>query len=164
MDEIMDETVCTDTELRILTEKCRKYQGTAKIKINQMTPHPSVSQHTSTKNVERLCQIFDKEGCRRLDINHSVSAVVSRQHIHEALQAAGVNVTDLLTDQPHRYPHLDFSAGSIKYLHGQHRLGAGEQYLPSVDQWWTVDLYLDGKPEIHLILSRRKPVLTAPRH
>ncbi|OQD76719.1 hypothetical protein PENANT_c125G11294 [Penicillium antarcticum] len=48
-----------------------------------------------------------------------------------------------MTDQPSRYPHLHFSTGSIQCLHGQHRLKAGEHYLPSIDQWWTVDLYLD---------------------
>lgn len=154
----------TDLELQILTERCRKYQGTAKININQIVPHPAVSQYIDTKNVERLCEIFDKEGCRRLDIYNHVSAVVSRQHLREALQVAGVNTTDLLTDQPSRFPYLHFSIGSIKCLHGQHRLKAGEHYLPSVDQWWTVDLYLDGKHEIHHILSCTKPILTALRY
>ena len=136
--------MCTNPELQILAERCQKYQGTAKININRMISHPSVSQHINAKNVERLCEVFDKEGCRRLDIYNHVSAVVSRQHLHEALQAARVSTADLLTDQPSRYPHLHFSTGSVKCLHGQHRLKAGAQYLPLVDQWWTVDLYLDG--------------------
>ncbi|KAJ5640278.1 uncharacterized protein N7484_008140 [Penicillium longicatenatum] len=139
----MNNFMYTDPELQVLTERCRKYQGTAKININQITSHPSVSRHISEKNVGRLCEIFDKEGCRRLDVHNHVSAVVSIQHLHEALQAAGINTADLLTDQPSRFPHLHFSAGAIKCLHGQHRLKAGELFLPSIDQWWTVDLYLD---------------------
>ncbi|KAJ5249524.1 hypothetical protein N7524_011840 [Penicillium chrysogenum] len=139
----MDESMHTDPELQVLTERCRTYQGTAKVNISQITPHPSISQHMNAKNVERLCEIFDKEGCRRLDIYNHVSAVVSRQHLHEALQAGRVNAADMMTDQPSRYPRLHFSTGSIQCLHGQHRLKAGEQYLPSIDQWWTVDLYLD---------------------
>ncbi|KAJ6018994.1 hypothetical protein N7522_001061 [Penicillium canescens] len=139
----MDEPMYTDPELQILTERRRTYQGTARVNISQITPHPSVSQHMNTKNVERLCQIFDKEGCRRLDIYNHVSAVVSRQHLHEALQAGRVNAADLMTDQPSRYPHLHFSTGSIQCLHGQHRLKAGEHCLPLIDQWWTVDLYLE---------------------
>ncbi|KAJ5766653.1 uncharacterized protein N7511_004269 [Penicillium nucicola] len=139
----MDESMHTDPELQVLTERCRTYQGTAKINISQITPHPSISQHMNTKNVERLCEIFDKEGCRRLDIYNHVSAVVSRQHLHEALQAGRVNAADMMTDQPSQYPRLHFSTGSIQCLHGQHRLKAGEHYLPSIDQWWTVDLYLD---------------------
>ncbi|KAF4768880.1 hypothetical protein HAV15_008832 [Penicillium sp. str.  len=139
----MDESIYTDPELQILTERCRTYQGTAKVNISQITPHPSISQHMNTKNVERLCEVFDKEGCRRLDIYNHVSAVVSREHLHEALQAGRVNAADMMTDQPSRCPHLHFSTGSIQCLHGQHRLKAGEHYLPSIDQWWTVDLYLD---------------------
>jgi hypothetical protein len=61
----------------------------------------------------------------------------------------------LLTDQPSRFPHLHFFTGSIKCLHGQHRLKAAEHFLPSIDQWWTVDLYLDGKPEISHILRTK---------
>jgi hypothetical protein len=144
----MDESIYTESELRVETERCRKYQGTAKIDISQIAPHPSVSQHIDSKNVERLCEIFDKEGCRRLDVHNHVSAVVSRQQLHEALRVAQADAADLMTDQPSRYPHLQFSAGQVECLHGRHRLKAGEDYLSPVDQWWTVDLYLDGKLEI----------------
>ncbi|OQD96013.1 hypothetical protein PENSOL_c017G09407 [Penicillium solitum] len=77
----MDESMYTDPELQILTERCRTYQGTAKVNITQITPYPSVSQYTNTKNMERLCEIFDKEGCRRLDIYNHVSAVVSQHRV-----------------------------------------------------------------------------------
>lgn len=159
----MDESMYTDPELQIVTERCRKYQGTAKVNINQITPHPSISQNLNTKNVERLCEIFDKEGCRRLDVYNHVSAVVSRQHFHEALRAARLSATDLITDQPNRYPHLNFSTGPVKCLHGQHPLKAGEDYLPSIDQWWTVDLYLDGKPEIPRYPLPRKACFDSPQ-
>ncbi|KAJ5369939.1 uncharacterized protein N7496_006031 [Penicillium cataractarum] len=139
----MDGTMYDNPEVKFQIERCQKYQGTAKININQMVPHPSVSPHVNLKNVERLCEIFDKEGCRRLDIYNHVSAVVSRQQL-DALQATGVNLSELQTNHPDHYPHLHFSTGSIKFLHGQHRLKAAEHYLPSIDQWWIVDLYLDG--------------------
>ena len=79
----------TEDELRLTTERSRKYQGTAKINIGQIALHPSVSQHLDQKNVERLCEIFDKEGCRRLNAYNHVSAVVSRQHLHDALRGGG---------------------------------------------------------------------------
>ena len=141
----MDESMYTEDELRLTTERSRKYQGTAKINISQIALHPSVSQHSDQKNVERLCEIFDKEGCRRLDVYNHVSAVVSRQHLHDALRAARVSTNEMMTNQPNRYPHLQFSAGQVECLHGQHRLKAGEEYLSPIDQWWAVDLYLDGK-------------------
>ncbi|KAJ5676451.1 hypothetical protein N7536_012623, partial [Penicillium majusculum] len=131
----IDESIYTDPELQILTERYRTYQGTAKVNISQITPHPSISQYMNTKNVERLYEIFDKEGCRRLDIYNHMSAVVSREYLHKALQVGRVNAGDIMTNQPSRYPHLYFSTGSIQCLHGQHRLKAGEHYLLSIDQY-----------------------------
>ena len=96
----MDESMYTEDELRLTTERSRKYQGTAKINISQIALHPSVSQHSDQKNVERLCEIFDKEGCRRLDVYNHVSAVVSRQHLHDALRAARVSANEMMTNQP----------------------------------------------------------------
>lgn len=114
----MDESMYTDPELQVLIERCRTYQGTAKVNISQITPHPSISQHMNAKNVERLCEIFDKEGCRRLDIYNHVSAVVLRQHLYEALQVGRVNAADMMTDQLSRYLRLHFSTGSIQCLYG----------------------------------------------
>lgn len=138
----------TEDELRLTTERSRKYQGTAKINISQIAFHPSFSQHLDQKNVERLCEIFDKEGCRRLDVYNHASAVVSRQHLHDALRAARISADEMMTNQPNRYPHLQFPTGQVECLHGQHRLKAGEEHLSPIDQWWTVDLYLDGKLSI----------------
>ena len=98
----MDESMYTEDELRLTTERSRKYQGTAKINISHIALHPSVSQHSDQKNVERLCEIFDKEGCRRLDVYNHVSAVVSRQHLHDALRAARVSTNEMMTNQPNR--------------------------------------------------------------
>lgn len=153
----MEDVTCTDPELRTLNERCRTYQGTAKISISQITVLPSVSQHISEKNVKRLCGIFEKEGCRRLDSDNYISAVVSTQHLHDALQVAGATAADLLSNQPSHFPHLHFPTGSIKCLHGQHRLKAGEQFLPSIDQWWTVDLYLDGKTDLSHSVPCKSP-------
>ena len=141
----MDESMYTEDELRLTTERSQKYQGTAKVNISQIALHPSLSQHLDQKNVERLCEIFDKEGCRRLNPHNHVSAVVSRQHLHNALQAARVSANEMMTNQPNLYPHLQFSTGQVECLHGQHRLKAGEEHLSPIDQWWAVDLYLDGK-------------------
>ncbi|KAJ5988270.1 hypothetical protein N7481_003480 [Penicillium waksmanii] len=139
----MDETLYTESELRLVTERHRKYQGTAKINISQIVPHPSVSHHLNATNVRRLCEVFDKEGCRRLDVYNHVSAVVSSQHLHDALRSAQVSAAEMMTDQPNRYPHLHFNSDQVKCLHGQHRLKAGEEHLSPIDQWWTVNLYLD---------------------
>ena len=96
----MDESMYTEDELRLTTERSQKYQGTAKVNISQIALHPSLSQHLDQKNVERLCEIFDKEGCRRLNPHNHVSAVVSRQHLHNALRAARVSANEMMPNQP----------------------------------------------------------------
>ncbi|KAL5687471.1 hypothetical protein EMGR_001738 [Emarellia grisea] len=139
----MDRGLLTDTELQLTRERNLKYKGTAKVYINQIVAHPSITRGLDPKNVERLCKIFSRDRCRRLDVRNHVTAVVSRQHLEMALASAGVSTIALMTNPPDQYPLLDFPAGQVQCLHGQHRLKAAEELLPPSDQWWTVDLYLD---------------------
>jgi hypothetical protein len=60
------------------------------------------------------------------------------------LASAGVSTTALMMNPPDRYPLLEFPVGQVQCLHGQHQLKAAEELLLLSDQWWTVDLYLDG--------------------
>lgn len=73
------------------------------------------------------------------DIRNHATAVVSKRHLANALREAQISAQALLTNPPDRYPHLQ-----IQCLHGQHRLRAGEEFLPPSDQCWPVDLYLNG--------------------
>ncbi|OJJ51872.1 hypothetical protein ASPSYDRAFT_110874, partial [Aspergillus sydowii CBS 593.65] len=130
-------------EFQLAQERSLKYLGTAKVYINQIAPHPSISRELDPQNVERLSEVFSRDGCRRLDIRNHVTAVVSRQHLAVALQTAGVTPHSLKTSPPDRYPLLEFPMGKIQCLHGQHRLRAAKEQLPPGEQWWTSDLYLD---------------------
>ncbi|KAL5335653.1 hypothetical protein BJX70DRAFT_390567 [Aspergillus crustosus] len=141
----MDPSLLTDAELQLTRERSLKYRGTAKIYINQIVPHPSISRELDPKNVERLCGVFSRERCRRLDIRNHVTGVVSRRHLDLALRSAGVSSTSLMTNPPDQHPLLEFPVGQVRCLHGQHRLKAAEELLPPSEQWWTVDLYLEAK-------------------
>ena len=141
----MDRSMYTDAEFRLATERNLKYQGTARVDLNQIVPHPTIARNIDSKNVRRLCGIFGKDGCRRLSLHNHVTAIVSRQDLHSALRAARVGAHELMTNLEDRHPLLHFSTGQVQCLHGQHRLKAGEEFLPRNDQWWTVDLYLDGE-------------------
>ncbi|KAE8406776.1 hypothetical protein BDV37DRAFT_269806 [Aspergillus pseudonomiae] len=100
----------TDTERRLTVERLLKYQGTAKIGLNQISLQPLISREIDQKNVERLRDIFAKDGCQRLDIRIHVTAVVSRQPPRKSM--------------PHQ----------VQCLHGQHRLKAAEETLPPSDR------------------------------
>lgn len=135
----------TDAEFRLATERNLKYQGTSRVDLNQIVPHSTIARSIDSKNVRRLCGIFGKDGCRRFSLHNHVTAIVSRQDLNCALHAAGVGAHELMTNSEDRHPHLHFSTGQVQCLHGQHRLKAGEEFLPRNDQWWTVDLSLDGE-------------------
>ncbi|KAJ5215343.1 uncharacterized protein N7498_001750 [Penicillium cinerascens] len=145
----MERSMYTDHELRVTTERNRKYRGTARINLKQIFLHPSICRSLDPRNVDRLCEIFSKEGCRRLEVANHVTAVVSNDNLNAALQKAGVSAALLMSGTPDKYPLLPFSSGQVKCLHGQHRLKAGEEFLSECDQWWTVDLYLDGSHISH---------------
>ncbi len=130
-----------DAESELAAERKKLYQGTFKIDLDQISPHPSCRK-LNEKNVKRLCSIFHTETCRRLDIGNRVTAVVCRQHLETALRAAGHE--ERSESESSCYKTLQFAAGQVKCLHGQHRLRAAAKLLPVTDRWWLVDLYLDG--------------------
>jgi hypothetical protein len=121
----MQRTSFTETELRLATERRLKYQGTAKVSLDQIHFNPNQSRELDSKNLDRLCRIFRKEGCRRLDVQNHAPAIVSRQHLQTALQEARVTTQALMTNTPEFYPHLQFPVGQLQCLHGRHRVKAG---------------------------------------
>lgn len=137
------ELMLTDAERQLTTERQLKFQGTAKIELDQISLQPLMSREIDQKNVERLRDIFVKDGCQRQDIRNHVTAIVSRRHLRRACHATGLTPEELKSRQQ-QYPCLCFRGRQVQCLHGQHRLKAAEETLAPSDQWWTVDLYLDG--------------------
>ncbi|KAB8069052.1 hypothetical protein BDV29DRAFT_195186 [Aspergillus leporis] len=166
----MNRSMYTDAELQLARERTLKYQGTAKINLNQIVPHPSIARKLDPKNVHRLCEIFRKDHCRPLDLHNHVTAVVSRHHLDGALHAAHVSAHDLMTNPSDRYAHLQFPIGQVQCLHGQHRLKAAEELLPDSDQCpclqaALVDEYSNERPpsdgEVYRKLSAHEDVRAA---
>ncbi|EED23183.1 conserved hypothetical protein [Talaromyces stipitatus ATCC 10500] len=139
----MEPFLFTDTELQVGTERSRKYLGTAKIDLDHISFHPDSSPTIDPKNIDRLREIFRSEGCRRYEIQNHITGVVSRESLQAALRAAHKAQDELITTTPQSIPHLQFSAGQVLCLHGQHRVRAGAEVLLGEDRWWTVDLYLN---------------------
>jgi hypothetical protein len=133
----------TDTERQLAAERLLKYQGTAKIDLDHISFQPLIGREIDLKNVERLRDIFAKDGCQRLDIRNHVTAIISTQSLERACHAAGLTLEELKNCQQ-QYPRLSFRGQRVQCLHGQHRLKAAEETLAPFDRWWTVDLYLDG--------------------
>lgn len=137
----MHYNMSNDTESELAVERKKLYQGTFKIHLDQIVAHPSCRK-LNEKNGMRLCNIFHKETCRRLDIGNRVTAVVCRQHLETALRAA--DDEERVGSDSSGYKTLQFAVGQVRCLHGQHRLRAAAKLLPVTDRWWLVDIYLDG--------------------
>lgn len=131
-------------EVRLVTEQRLKYQGTAKVSLDQIQFNPPLPQDLDSKNLERLRQIFRKDRCRRLVAENRIPAMISEGDLAEALEFAKITRQDLMTNDPKQFPLLQFQTGQLRGLHGRHRAQAGCEVLPPVDRWWAVDLYLDG--------------------
>jgi hypothetical protein len=135
----------TQVETRLASERHLKYQGTAKVGLDEITFHPTSTTKVDEAKLERLRRIFRKEGCRRLDVRNHATAVVSKTHLDRALGDAHVSASALLTNPPSSFPTLRFGVGQLQCLHGQHRIRIGRELLPPGDRWWSVDIYLEGE-------------------
>lgn len=131
--------------LQMATGLGLKYQGTAKVSLDQIQFDPPLPRNLDPKNLERLEQVFREDCCRRYNVENYVPAVVSQQDLTSALELAGVPQESLMTDSPDQSPLIRFPPGKLRGLHGRHRIQVGSKVLPPMDRWWMVDLYLDGK-------------------
>ncbi|KAL4899385.1 hypothetical protein BDW74DRAFT_171560 [Aspergillus multicolor] len=130
----------TDAERRLASERHLRYQGTAKVWLDEVYHH--AESRLEGAKLDRLRRIFRKDGCRRLDICNYATAIVSREVLEVSLSNACVSPEALLTNPPTQFPVLRFETGQLKCLHGRHRLEIGKELLPPADRWWPIDIYL----------------------
>lgn len=142
----MESLQFTQRETQLAAERRLKFQGTAKVNLDEIHFHSQSNRQLDQKNIDRLCNIFREEECQNLVVAHRVPAIVSRHHLVMAIQRAppNVNSQSLLTNPESEMPHLRFLPGQLQGLHGRHRIAAGLDVLSSTYRWWAVDLYLDG--------------------
>ncbi|KAL3469007.1 hypothetical protein BJX99DRAFT_268801 [Aspergillus californicus] len=122
----------TETERRLAGERHLKYQGTARVHLNQIYFDPVLK--IDDAKLDRLRRIIYKEGCRRLDIGNHATAVVSHEGLQSSLLKAGISRAALLTNEPPQYPLLEFEPPQLQCLHGHHRIKIGRELLPPTDR------------------------------
>ncbi|KAI9717976.1 MAG: hypothetical protein M1828_007012 [Chrysothrix sp. TS-e1954] len=139
----MEEEELDEAALTQLTSQ--HFRGVARVSISTLSFHghfPSVPRELSSKVLTRLQHVFRIEGCRRLDEENQIPALVTAQHLSTGLAEAGLTseqLTEIYTNtgQP---PFL--SIPTVHCLHGLHRVQAAQRFLHAEeDQWWTVKLY-----------------------
>lgn len=152
----------SEQELRLHLERCVKYRGTARIRLENLYFEWGEARELSRKNVERLKQVFRTENVHRLEPRNHIPAVVHEGDLVSAIQASKISAETLLSNPDGDLPMLKFPQHyKLTCLHGGHRIQAARETLPPTDAWWTVDLYLIGmtrfcRKEGMLILTFRR--------
>lgn len=140
----MESLQFTPREIQLAADRRLKFQGTAKVSLDDIQFSFQSQRQLDQKNIDRLCKVFREEECQNLSVAHRVPAIVSRHHLSAALQKVNKTSRDLLTCSESELFHLRFPQGQLQGLHGRHRVVAAFEVLSPGHRWWAVDLYLDG--------------------
>ena len=121
-------------DLQVFREKSRSFYGSFKIPLEKLRHEnlPENPRQFDEKNVERLVNVFKKEGCQRREAENHVPALISRPEISSVPPRAEEDLPSYNPSNP------------LVFLHGRHRLEAAQRFLREQDRWWVVDLYIDG--------------------
>jgi Protein of unknown function (DUF3723) len=133
-------------ESPILHERKAHFRGNALINIKHLTFEDAQVPGTRAldeKHVAWLVQVFELEGCDRLDEDHRIPAIVSKTVLSDALKKSNISEDTLLNnDEP---PRLRFDDRvRLTCLRGRHRIAAADEFLLPGDKLWVVDLFDDG--------------------
>jgi hypothetical protein len=127
-------------------ERRLRYRGAACIFIDALQFSEDDMKQLDAKNVERLVDVFRREGCQRQPLRNHVLVLITQSCLDTALELSGASASSLLTPRSDDYPQLRLPPGiRLVCLHGKHRIQAGREFLRPRDKWWIVDLYLAGK-------------------
>ena len=149
----MRQTRLAEIERRLAEEKRVKYQGSARIRIEDLHFPLGQSREADDHTVARLRTLFAGEnGCRDRDPRNHVVALIEKQYLDLAIADANISPDQLLPPDGFDFPRLDLPpAGRLICLLGRQRVLAAAEYLPPGDKRWTVDLYLAGWTLCHPI-------------
>jgi hypothetical protein len=146
----MKQSEAGEYEQRISRDKASKFRGKARVMLEVLQFSPENLRDIDEKNVERLKEIFEEEGCLREEPERHVPAVIDMGDLTRAIQFTGSDEVSLdrLLDNPKKLPPLlKFPLGvHIECLNGKHRIQAAREFpgLKPSEKWWIVDLYLNG--------------------
>ena len=133
-----DSTIETQTYLNQRRAFCGSIKcPIRRLRFESITVDP---RQLDPRNVARLLEIFKLEGCRRLEPQNHVPALISPLVFNALVERVpgGLNPQD-------QTPVLVDPTSDLKCLHGRHRIEAAKKYLHPDEKWWIIDLYVESK-------------------
>jgi hypothetical protein len=137
-----------ERDLSLFNEKHSYFRGDVKIPLSFLKFEDQKVEGARTldrENVLRLINIFETEGCYRLEPEHYISALISQETLDKGLRKSNLTQAGLLDYQSEPPELLLDDDSTVVCLYGQHRIEAGKAYLALREKWWVVRLYLDSK-------------------
>ena len=141
----MSRSALFEWERKLQAERCVKYKGTARVRLEHLHFEWNETRELNRKNVQRLKEVFRTENVRRLEPRNHIPAVVDQAEFDIALQISKCSAETLLSNPDAEPPVLKFPARHrVTCLHRRHRIQAARETLPPTDAWWVVHFYLKG--------------------
>jgi hypothetical protein len=95
---------------------------TAQIDLDALHFPPQNYGRRSSKNVARLVQVFESQGCLHWNLEHHIKVKISMAQFENAFEASGCDAADLLSVVDRST--LKFSSGSVECLSRLYRIEA----------------------------------------
>lgn len=132
-------------EQNFAESKILNLTGTARVRLSQLLFLNPI-RPIDRKIIDALKRDFKAEGCLQHEIDCSVPAIISDASRTLALEALNVSAERFKATSRNRPAEFELPSNvQLQCLHGQHRIVAATEYLPSGDRWWLVDIYGEGE-------------------
>ncbi|KAF8545287.1 hypothetical protein BDD12DRAFT_976954 [Trichophaea hybrida] len=138
-------------ETHALQQRDQSFKGSAWVRISAINISSATGREVNVKNVERLKNIFELEGCLPKHPHHHVPVLVKQGDFESGLRSSDVTAANLKNCGTANPPTLKFPDRALECLHGKHRLLAARSHLPPKDQLWVVDLYVESSQHFSLV-------------
>jgi hypothetical protein len=137
------------TERKLVADRNNLFRGTARVRFQNLRFIHVHDRKRDNENLQKdLKKRYKTQGCLRLEPKHHIPALIDQRQLDDAIRMSEIVDQKSLLDNPKPLPpELKFPADvSIECLQGRLRVETAKEFLARQDWWWTVDLYLKGKP------------------
>lgn len=132
-------------ERNFAENKALNFKGTARVRLSQLLFLDPI-RPIDIKIVKALKRDFKAEGCLQHEVDCSIPAIIDDVSLTSALATFNVSAGSFKATSTSHPAKFELPSNlQLKCLHGQHRIIAATEYLPSGDRWWLVDIYGEGQ-------------------
>ena len=131
-------------EQRFAEDKTLHFKGTARVGLSQLQFLDPI-RPIDVKIVKTLKRNFRAGGCLQHEAGFSIPAIIDDTSLSSALTKLHLSAESFKASSAIHPAGFTLPSNlQLDCLHGQHRIRAATEFLPSGDRWWLVDIYKEG--------------------